>query len=176
MKRNNSLKVNDNIIKQDFGYSKNILQWYISPDVWLSLMQIVESKYIQCVLFCCLVSELCLTLFVTPWTVACQAPLSLEHPLARILECVVISISRESSWPRDRTHIPCISRQILYHRANSILNIAHLIFLADHFFFFFFFLLADHFWKEANLIYLQTEVKTNMLKSIYNSLYAVVVL
>ena len=164
MKRNNSLKVNDNIIKQDFGYSKNILQWYISPDVWLSLMQIVESKYIQCVLFCCLVSELCLTLFVTPWTVACQASLSLEHPLARILECVVISISRESSWPRDRTHISCISRQILYHWANSILNIAHLIFL------------ADHFWKETNLIYLQTEVKTNMLKSIYNSLYAVVVL
>ena len=39
MKRNNSLKVNNNIIKQDFGYSKNVLQSCISPDVWLSLMQ-----------------------------------------------------------------------------------------------------------------------------------------
>lgn len=33
MKRNNSLKVNNNIIKQEFGYSKNVLQSYISPDV-----------------------------------------------------------------------------------------------------------------------------------------------
>ena len=44
MKRNNSLKVNNNIIKQDFGYSKNILQSYISPDVWLSLIQKVKMN------------------------------------------------------------------------------------------------------------------------------------
>ena len=39
---------------------------------------------------------------------------------ARILESVAISFSRESSWPRDRTHISCVScigRQILYHCA-----------------------------------------------------------
>ena len=39
---------------------------------------------------------------------------------ARMLEWVVISSSRESSRPRDRTHISCISctgRQILYHCA-----------------------------------------------------------
>ena len=36
--------------------------------------------------------------------------------LARTLEWVVISFSRGSSWPRDRTHF-CIGRQILYHRA-----------------------------------------------------------
>ena len=37
---------------------------------------------------------------------------------ARIPEWVAISVSRGSSWPRDRTHISCIScigRWILYH-------------------------------------------------------------
>ena len=36
---------------------------------------------------------------------------------ARILEWIVISSSRGPSWPRDRTHISCIGRQILYHWA-----------------------------------------------------------
>jgi len=39
---------------------------------------------------------------------------------ARILEWVAISFSRGSSWPRDQTHIPCVSctgKQILYHCA-----------------------------------------------------------
>ena len=36
---------------------------------------------------------------------------------ARILEWVVISFSRGSSQPRDRTHISCIGRWILYHWA-----------------------------------------------------------
>ena len=37
---------------------------------------------------------------------------------ARILEWVAMPSSRESSWPRDLTHIPyssCIDRQVLYH-------------------------------------------------------------
>ena len=40
--------------------------------------------------------------------------------LARILEWVAISSSRESSWPRDRTCFSCVScigRQVLYHWA-----------------------------------------------------------
>ena len=39
---------------------------------------------------------------------------------ARILEWVVISFSRGSSWPRDQTHvssISCIGRRVLYHWA-----------------------------------------------------------
>ena len=36
---------------------------------------------------------------------------------ARILEWVVISYPRGSSQPRDRTHISCICRRILYHWA-----------------------------------------------------------
>ena len=36
---------------------------------------------------------------------------------ARILKWVAISFSRESSQPRDQTHVFCIGRQILYHWA-----------------------------------------------------------
>ena len=34
---------------------------------------------------------------------------------ARILERVAISFSRESSWPRDRTHVSCIGRRIFFY-------------------------------------------------------------
>ena len=52
------------------------------------------------------------SLFATPWTVACQAPL-----WVRTLEWVAISSSWGSSWPRDWTYLSCISRWILYHWA-----------------------------------------------------------
>ena len=42
-------------------------------------------------------------LFVIPWTVAHQTPWSMEFSMARILEWVAISYSRESSHPRDQT-------------------------------------------------------------------------
>ena len=42
-------------------------------------------------------------LFATPWTVACQAPLTMGILQARILEWVAISSSRRSSWPRSPT-------------------------------------------------------------------------
>ena len=59
-----------------------------------------------------LVAQSCLTL-VTPWSIACQAPLSMgfffffSHGIlrGRILEWVAISSSRGSSWPRKRTQI-----------------------------------------------------------------------
>ena len=52
----------------------------------------------------------------------CSPPGSPVHEIfpARILEWVVISYSRGSSWPRDRTRIYCVScsdRQIIYHWA-----------------------------------------------------------
>ena len=47
----------------------------------------------------------CVQLSATPWTVACQAPLSMEFFQARILEWVAISSSRGSSWPKDRTDV-----------------------------------------------------------------------
>ena len=36
------------------------------------------------------------------------------RPRARILEWVAISFSRGSSQPKDRIHVSCIGRQILY--------------------------------------------------------------
>ena len=52
----------------------------------------------------------------------CRLPGSSVHGIlqARILEWVVISFSRGSSWPRDWTHVSCIScigRRIIYHWA-----------------------------------------------------------
>ena len=42
-------------------------------------------------------------LFVTPWTVACQAPLSRGFSRQEILEWVAMPSSRGFSQPRDRT-------------------------------------------------------------------------
>ena len=48
-------------------------------------------------------------LFVTPWTVACQAPLYMGILQARILEWVAISSSRRFSQPRDQTQVSCVA-------------------------------------------------------------------
>ena len=48
-------------------------------------------------------------LFATLWTVAHQAPLSMEILQARILEWLAISFSREFSRPKDQTHVSYIS-------------------------------------------------------------------
>ena len=64
-------------------------------------------------------AQLCLTL----WSpIDCRPPGSSVHGLfqARILAWIAISHSRGSSWPRDWTHVSCIScvgRWILYHCA-----------------------------------------------------------
>ena len=55
----------------------------------------------------------CVQLFVTPWIVALQAPLSMEVFQARILEWVAKPSSRGSSWPRDLPRLQHC-RQILY--------------------------------------------------------------
>ena len=62
---------------------------------------------------CCSVAKLYLTLLQP------QPARLLIHGIsqARILEWVVISFSRGSSWPRDWTYVSCIGRQILYHWA-----------------------------------------------------------
>ena len=56
----------------------------------------------------CLVTQLCPTLY-DPWTVACQAPLSMGILQARILEWVAMSSFRGSSQPRDRTQVSRIA-------------------------------------------------------------------
>ena len=60
-------------------------------------------------LSCCAQSVSHGQLFVTPWTVACQDPLSMGFSQARIPEWAAIPISRGSSWPKDWTCICFIS-------------------------------------------------------------------
>ena len=91
-------------------------------------------KEMMCVCVCVLGN---FQLFATPWTVALcyspwycrflwtvaswiEAPLFMGFFWAGILEQVAIFHPRVSSWPRDWTHVSCISctgRQILYHWA-----------------------------------------------------------
>ena len=52
-------------------------------------------------MLCCAQSLSCVQLFVTQWTVAYQAPLSIKILQARILEWVVLPSSRGSSQPRS---------------------------------------------------------------------------
>ena len=52
-------------------------------------------------------------LFEIPWTVACQAPLSMGTLQARILEWVAISFSGGYSQPRDRMWVSCLASDSL---------------------------------------------------------------
>ena len=65
----------------------------------------------------CSLTQVCLTL-CDPMDYS--LPESSVHEIlqARILEQVAISSFIGSSWPRDRTHVPCTGRQILYHCTN----------------------------------------------------------
>ena len=76
-----------------------------APFKWLLLPWLPER-----VRFCVVVESLShVWLFGIPWTVAYQAPLSMET----LLDWLPFS-SWRSSWPRNQTSISCISRQILY--------------------------------------------------------------
>ena len=57
---------------------------------------------------CCAELLSCVRLFVTPRTVARQAPLSMGILQARILEWVAMPSSRRSSQPKDQTQVSCI--------------------------------------------------------------------
>ena len=60
----------------------------------------------------CLVGQSCLTR-VTPWTIACQASLSMGILQVRMLEWVAMPFSRGSSQPRDQTQVSRIAGRIL---------------------------------------------------------------
>ena len=68
------------------------------------------------VVVCCLVTWSCPALCNT---MDCSLPgfSVLGISQARILECVAISFSSGSSWPRDGTHVSYVGRYILYHWA-----------------------------------------------------------
>ena len=61
-------------------------------------------------IFACIKSHFtCVQLFVTPWTVAHQAPLSLGFSRWEYWSGVAMPSSREPSQPRDRTQVSRIS-------------------------------------------------------------------
>ena len=68
----------------------------------------LQQTYKVCV---CVFSHV--LLFATPWTIACQAPLSIEFSRQEYWR---ISSSKGSSPLWDQTHISCIGRWILCHR------------------------------------------------------------
>ena len=82
-------------------------------NIWRKNNPFTKSKNL--ILLCCAYSLSHVQLFVTPWTVPLQAPLSMGILQARILEWVARPSSRGSSQHRDWTLIFCIDRQILYH-------------------------------------------------------------
>ena len=87
-----------------------------SQEVWLFFSWSLSCKLERGGVVWCLVAKLYLTL----WDLMVYIPPgSSVHGIlkAEILEWVVISSSRGSFWPRDRTHISCIGRQILHHWA-----------------------------------------------------------
>ena len=57
----------------------------------------------------CFAAQSVMSNSVIPWTVAHQAPLSMEILQARILEWVAVPSSRGSSQPRDWTQVSCIA-------------------------------------------------------------------
>ena len=60
---------------------------------------------------------LCVWLFVTLWTVACHAPLSMGFFRQEYWSGLPCSPSLDSSWPRDRTHVSCIAGRFFTHWA-----------------------------------------------------------
>ena len=92
------------------------------PWAWLAVDFTVEMLRL------CSVAQLCLTLPPSELS----PPGSSLHGIsqARVLEWVAISFSRGSSWPRDWTHISCVScigRQIIYHCAQYLFSFSSLL-------------------------------------------------
>ena len=78
----------------------------------------IQKLFPHCSLPVCVCMLSHVRLVATWWTVARQAPLSMEFSKQEILEWVAISFSRGSSVPRSPiciSWVSCISRQILYH-------------------------------------------------------------
>ena len=73
--------------------------------VWFLVSEL--RSHILLLLVCCLVAKSCPTL-CNPMD--CSPPVSSVHGISqvRLLEWVAISFSRQSSQPRDQTHVSCI--------------------------------------------------------------------
>ena len=102
---------------------KTKFKWIWNLNVNRRIIQVVRdrnsgefSSMLGC-MHACILS--CLWLFLTLWTVACQASLPMGILQAGILEWVATPSSRGFSPPRDWNYISCVGRQILYHWATQ---------------------------------------------------------
>ena len=64
------------------------------------------TSFSACVCMCVLS---CIWLFEAPWTVVCQAPVSMDFSRQRIMEWVAISYSRGSARPRIEPAYPALA-------------------------------------------------------------------
>ena len=91
----------------DSPAEKDIVDWLFSNNIWEKLI------------FACMLSHFShVWLFVTLWTVACQAPLSMGFSQERILKWMSMPSSRGSSLLRNWTwvsYVSCIGTWVLYH-------------------------------------------------------------
>ena len=74
----------------------------------LTFLKITSAGLRNVCMCVCFVTQSCPTL-VTPWTIAHQAPLSMEIILARILEWVAMPSFRRCSQPRHCTQVSHIA-------------------------------------------------------------------
>ena len=99
-------------------YAEEVRRYFLSIHVLGHILgSCVQNEFLLYLCVCVCVQSLShFQFFVTPWTIACQTPLSMGFSKqARILKRVTISFSRGSSQIRAQTHVSCIGRQILYH-------------------------------------------------------------
>jgi len=70
----------------------------------------VKTKELTLCACLCMLSRFSpVQLFVTPWTVVCQAPLSMGIPQAKLLEWTAMPSFRGSFQPRDQTQVSHIA-------------------------------------------------------------------
>ena len=81
----------------------------------------VVSNKLSLFCVCAVFSHSLVQLLVIPWTVACQAPLSLGNLQARVLEWVAMPSSRGSSQSKDQTQVSCIY-QLIYQGSPILYN------------------------------------------------------
>ena len=96
---------------QKFYIQEETLQVCDVNSLHCATLLYLSSLTIRCMLSCSVEFN-----SATPWTVALQSLHPWDFP-GKNTRMVAISSSKGSFQPRNRTHISCIGRQILYHRA-----------------------------------------------------------
>ena len=101
----------DKVYKVSVSYKIYVYNLYSKGTYEIFIFSKCPCMYLY--VLCCAQSLSHVQLFANPWTIACQAPLSVGILLARILEWVAIPFSRGSSQPSDQTQVSHIAGGVL---------------------------------------------------------------